>query len=194
VRPADEQEDRHLADAFGGGSAQPSTRAEGSSGLAKAVSDDPWLFRTSLLWPPVVAGMTILAGVLMLVAVFLPTFTSTGSTSVSRNAFELGANGGFSVEGIVGVVLGIVTLWAGISRFTPVRRPAFGALATLAGIAAGLLALVMGDAGNHLVQQSSSNGTLHNAAIGPGVLVMAVGALVTTAGGLFLLITARASR
>lgn len=70
------------------------------------------------------ASFTIIGGVIAGVSSFLPWVSGTGPfLSISRNAYELGANDGFSIEGIIVVVLGAIAIIIGIVWLTDTDLP-----------------------------------------------------------------------
>jgi hypothetical protein len=72
------------------------------------------------------AWLAIIAGVLAVVGSFLPwEHFSALFVTVNRNGFQLGANEGFSVDGLIILLLGMVTVIIGITKLTRTVAPRF---------------------------------------------------------------------
>ena len=138
---------------------------------------------------PAGGWLAIIAGALMVFGSFLPWVTEhTFLVTVSRNAFELGSDSGFSIDGVICVALGIVTAVIGIARLTRSAMPRLmQGSPIITGIAAALLVANRAPSINDLAREinSSSNG-LATASIGYGLWTVAVGAAVAIVAGLTL--------
>ena len=75
---------------------------------------------------PAGAWLAIIGGLLIGISAFLPWLTATALIDhVSRNGFQLGNNFGFSADGVVCIILGVVTVLVGIARLTNSATPRF---------------------------------------------------------------------
>jgi hypothetical protein len=125
----------------------------------------------------------------MIVGCLLPwvSYTTVFGGSLDRNAFQLGQDLGFSAQGLVGVVLGLVTVLLGLCRLNRARMPAWLAQSPLwPGIGAGIfLALAFPSA-------TSSTGVF--ASYGVGIWVFGVGVVTALGSALILRMTDTADR
>jgi hypothetical protein len=141
---------------------------------------------TATTTTPAGAWLAIVGGVLISIGSLLPWIAVASVVSISRNAFQLGANESLTVDGPICILLGIVTLIIGITRLTGSTMPRFIQRSSIiTGIAVGVL-LILDWSGLHdLVNQiNGTNGAI--ASIGYGYWVSGVGALVAIVGGLVL--------
>jgi hypothetical protein len=137
---------------------------------------------------PAGAWISLAAGVLMVVSAFLPWVTASGGfINISRNAMQLGDQQGFSVDGVVLIVLGLVTALIGVTRLTQAAVPSFIQRSPIiTGAAAGFVALDRLPAINDLVQRVHSASALISASVGFGLWVAVVAGALAIIGGLVL--------
>lgn len=134
------------------------------------------------------AVITILGGGLLLLSAFLPWMSARVIfATLSRNAFQLGNQLGFSADGLVLVLLGLVALLIGITRSVRASLPAFIQRSPIiVGIAAGLVPLLRVGSINSLAHQVSASSGLASASVGFGLWLAIFAALITIVGGLVL--------
>jgi len=138
---------------------------------------------------PVGAWFAIIAGVLLTISAFLPWLSASSSlASISRSGFQLGANDGFSADGVIALALGVVTVGIGIARLTNSRMPRWLTRSTIVtGIGAGLL--FASDIGSVVAWERGINDAhpqLFTAQVGIGLILLAVAAGVAVVAGLVL--------
>lgn len=136
---------------------------------------------------PVGAWIAIIGGGLSIIASFLPWVSATAFiVSISRNAFQLGAGNGFSPDGVILVLLGVISIVIGIARLTNsiipryIQRSPIVLGLGVAFVAINRLPSII-DLTNGPVNCSSCN-----ASIGFGVYVTFVAAGLMIVGGLVL--------
>jgi hypothetical protein len=132
--------------------------------------------------------LAIIAGAVIAASAFLPWFTAhVGFATLNRNAFQLGSNEGFSIDGILLLLFGAIAIAIGISRLTRSQMPRWLQRSSIAiGVFVGLviadrapeIALLA-----HTVQGDSS---IFSAGIGYGVWVAGVGAALAVIAGFVL--------
>jgi len=134
------------------------------------------------------AAISILGGGLLLLSAFLPWMTArVAFASISRNAFQLGNQMGFSADGLVLTLLGLVAILIGITRSLRASLPVFIQRSPIiVGIAAVLVPLVRVGSINSLAQKVSSSSGLASASVGFGVWLAIFAAVITVVGGLLL--------
>src|SRR2546422_2304697 len=132
--------------------------------------------------------ITILGGALAVLSAFVPWFTAQAAfVSVNRNAFQLGSGQGFSADGVVLLILGIVTILIGLGRSMRVTLPAFIQRSPIVtGIAVAIVPLLRVGSINDLVQRVRGASSLASASIGFGVWIAIVAGVVSIVGGLVL--------
>jgi hypothetical protein len=138
-----------------------------------------------------VAGalITIFGGVLLVVSAFLPWMSAHLLIApINRNAYQLGANGGFSADGLVLTLLGLVAILIGITRSQRATLPVYvGRSPIIVGIVGVIVPLARVGSIHDLVQQVNSNGSgLVSAAVGFGVWLAIFAGVITVIGGLAL--------
>jgi hypothetical protein len=134
------------------------------------------------------AFIALAGGALLAISGFLPWFTaSVLDVSVSRNGMQLGSGGGFSVDGLVVLLLGLEVLLVGIGRLAGFSMPRY---LQRSPIVAGAVAAIWTGLDipgiNNLVNQVRSGSSVVTAAIGFGVFVAIVGGLISILGGAVL--------
>jgi len=139
---------------------------------------------------PDVAGalITIFGGVLLIVSAFLPWLSAQAFVaSVSRNAFQLGDQMGFSPDGLVLVLLGLVAVLIGATRLMKASLPRWVQRSPIiVGIGALLVPISEVGAINDLARQVSTASDLATASVGFGVWLAILAAAVTVVGGFVL--------
>ncbi len=155
----------------------------------------PWPAATAIPMAPnattVPAGawMAIIAGIIMGVSALLPWLSASAfGQSINRNAFQLGNNYGFSIDGIVAIFLGVVTVVIGIVRLTNSRPPPF---LQRSPIITGVFAILVcvnrysgiNNVAKHVVQVS--NGEVSDS-ISYGFWLLGVAGLIAIVSGLIL--------
>ena len=134
--------------------------------------------------------MAIIGGALMIVGAVLPWVTASAAfgESLSRNAFQLGSNNGFSIDGVVAVIMGVITILIGIVRLTNSQSPRYlQRSAIVTGVIAILICANRYSALNNLVNSatSASHG-LATASISYGFWILGLGGAVAIAAGFIL--------
>jgi hypothetical protein len=141
--------------------------------------------------PPVGTCLSIGAGALIAVGVFLPwiSLTVLGRSGPSRNAFQLGAvDVTFSLEGVIALALGVVAVVIGAAGLTNSALPRFIQRSPIiVGIGAGVLGATRLSELNALVNNANpALKGLGSASIGPGFYTVAAGAGLAVTAGLIL--------
>lgn len=141
--------------------------------------------------PPVGACLSMGAGALIAVGMFLPwiSLAVLGRSGPSRNAFQLGAvNVTFSIDSVIALALGVVAVVVGIAGLTNSALPRFIQRSPImVGIGAGVLAATRLPELNALVNNANTAlKRLGSATIGPGFYMVAVGAGLAVIAGLIL--------
>lgn len=137
--------------------------------------------RTVLSWAILGGGVMIAAGTL-----FAWLTATTALISVSRDAFQLGANESLTADGPIVLVLGLMTMAIGIASITDSAMPRFSQkYALILGLAAAVyLGIEYRSVHNWVNQVSSSYAT---ASIGTGYWICCIGALITMIAGASIL-------
>ena len=134
------------------------------------------------------AWITLVGGVLLAVGSFLPWATAQiFVVSLNRNGMQLGQNDSFSLDGLVTLILGLVTVLIGVGRLSNFAIPRYiQRSAIVAGFAAGAIAIYDINSVRNLVdtQQSAAPGGVF--AVGYGIYVVVSGAVIAVLGGLIL--------
>lgn len=136
---------------------------------------------------PAGAWLAIIGGGLAAIAAFLPWGTArTALISINRNAFQLGDQNGFSIDGVILLVLGIVTVLIGISVLGAFSMPRFlQRSAILSGLAITAIALL--DISSLKDWADTVNATPYaSASIGFGLYAAAIGGVAAAIGGVVL--------
>jgi hypothetical protein len=137
-------------------------------------------------------------GVLAMIGAFLPWVTATvpGDSALSfpgltlnRDAFQLGNQLGFSADGVVLMVLGVVALVVGVTAVTPIAVPRWWQrIALLPGVLVTLVVFNRYGAIEQLVRTvKKDSGATLVASVGYGFWVAAIGGFLALAGGIILL-------
>jgi len=134
------------------------------------------------------AWLSVMSGVLMAVSAFLPWFTaSLLGVTLNRNAFQLGANDGFSADGVILVVFGVITVLIGITRLSRSSMPRFVQRSPI--ITGIVSAAVAGDripSVNSLIHNIQNSDSSIVASFGIGLYLAFVAGGVSIIGGLVL--------
>jgi hypothetical protein len=159
------------------------------SGSAAAPAPPATTRPSSTSTVPVGAWMAITGGALMAVSAFLPWVSAQAAfASISRNAFQLGNGNGFSADGLILVVLGLITVLVGITRLTKSAMPRYLQRSTIVtGIGPLLVAINRGPSIHSLVQHVNSSASgIVSASIGFGLWVAGLAGIIALVGGLIL--------
>jgi hypothetical protein len=139
---------------------------------------------------PAGAWFSILGGSLMAIGCFLPWLSASVyiGGGLSRNAFQLGDNLSFSIDGVIGVGLGAIAMVIGIARLTNSSMPRFiQSSSAVVGIGGAILVANRWQSLSDVVQKAQSVlGGLGNASLGAGIYMVAVGAGLSIIGGVIL--------
>lgn len=137
---------------------------------------------------PAGSVLAILSGAVMAIGAFLPWFTAhIGFATLNRNAFQLGNNYGFSIDGVLLLAFGAIAIAIGISRFTRSQMPRWIQRSPIVlGLAAGLVLVNRVPSINDLAHNVEGASSLLSAGIGYGVWVTGVGAALAVAAGFAL--------
>jgi hypothetical protein len=125
-----------------------------------------------------VSWLVLLGAAVLIIAAFLPWFTASAAfVSVSRNAFQLGQDEGFSIDGLVMVAAGIV---AGLVAIAHLRHTTLRV--KWSAIVAGLVAAIwagfdVANINQSLVDPVKAKGGV--ASVGFGVWLAVIGGVVT---------------
>ena len=145
------------------------------------------------------ASFAMLAGVLMIVGSFLPWMTATITTfstsaffgptidteTITRNGWQLGADKGFSIDGLLILIFGVITLLIGLTRLADSPMPRY---VQRSSIVTGLAATGIMIWATVQVQDFVASRELGiDANVGPGPAVVFVGCFFAVIGGLILL-------
>lgn len=152
-------------------------------GFPPAFTGGPELSASTL---PAGAWLAIVAGAFMALGGFLPWGTANTVLlgTINRNAFQLGNNFGFSIDGVIALGLGIVTAIIGVTRLTKTAMPRYLQRSPLVtGIVAVILVIVDAPGINSWASQLNNSSGATSAGIGYGLwLVAFAGALAVVAG------------
>jgi hypothetical protein len=136
---------------------------------------------------PAGGWLAIIAGLIIGISSVLPWVTASVPTeTVSRNGFQLGNHFGFSWDGVIAMVLGVITVIIGVVRLTNSSPPRFMARSAIAtGIGA---ALIFGNRYGDLQDYARQfNGSQFvTASVAYGFWLLAVGAGIAIVSGLIL--------
>ena len=105
----------------------------------------------------------------------------------NRNGFQLGADASFSVDGLIAVVLGVVTIVIGIARLTGTAMPRF---LQRSSIVTGIALVILGASDvasvSNMVQNVKSQSSAVIASVGFGLYIVIFGGVVAIVAGLIL--------
>jgi hypothetical protein len=133
---------------------------------------------------PAGGWFAIVGGGLLTIGPLLP-WVTVGLGAVTRNGFQLGQNDTITPDGPIVLILGIVTIVAGIVRLTGSLMPGWIQRSpVVTGIGAGLVLWANWSGLQHLVRTIQGAGI--TAAVGYGYWICAVGAAVAVIAGLVL--------
>lgn len=137
---------------------------------------------------PTGAFLAIAAGAVMIIGSFLPWFTAhLGVVSINRNAFQLGNNYGFSMDGVIVLALGLVTIAIGISRLTRSEMPRWiQRSCIITGVICGVFALSDVSSITNLAHRVENSSSLVTAGVGYGLPVTVVGSAIAVIAGFIL--------
>lgn len=136
---------------------------------------------------PAGAWLAIIGGLIIAISSLLPWVTASVFTvTLNRNGFQLGNDNSFSVDGVICIILGVVTVLIGIVRLTNSASPRFiQRSAIVTGIGAGLVyANRYGDLQNFVKGLNAKPDV--TASVAYGFWLLAVGAAITFVSGLIL--------
>jgi hypothetical protein len=124
----------------------------------------------------------------MAIGSFLPWFTAhLGVLTINRNAYQLGNNYGFSIDGVIVLGLGVVTIAIGISRLTRSEMPRWiQRSCIISGLACGLFALSDISGITDLAHRVENGSSLITAGVGYGLPITVVGAGIAVVAGFVL--------
>jgi hypothetical protein len=163
------------------------TQTGSPNGAAAGLSEPP---QTTAGTPPNVGGgvITICGGLLAVLSAFLPWMSAhVLLATLDRNAFQLGANLGFSADGLVLVLLGLVAVLIGITRAVRASMPPFVQRSPIiVGIGLAVVPAARVGSISHLAQSVSANSSLASASVGFGLWLAFFAAAITFIGGLVL--------
>jgi hypothetical protein len=123
--------------------------------------------------------MTVLGGFLIVLGSFLPWLTATAPFVGTMNT-----NGMQSGDGVITLILGMVTILIGVTRLTATNMPALlNRSAIVTGIVTGIVAGVAYSDAQQRVEAARSESELIIASVGAGIWALFVGAALAIAGG-----------
>ncbi|OPG02108.1 hypothetical protein B1L11_43175 [Microbispora sp. GKU 823] len=125
--------------------------------------------------------LTLLGGGLVAVGSFLPWVTITAPIlgTISRNGIDGGG------DGVVSLVVGAILFAIGLARVTASVPGWLQRVPIALGALAGLVAVVdFGSVNDKLAQLPSSSSAFVAASVGPGLYMVAIGAVFSVIGGL----------
>jgi RNA polymerase subunit RPABC4/transcription elongation factor Spt4 len=140
---------------------------------------------------PAGAWLALAGGILMAVGSFLPWMQASAFfVTLHRNGMQMGDNMGFSVDGVVTLVLGVFTCVIGLSRLLHFSMPSFLYRSSVAtGLIAG--AITVYDATQIHTFVASIGGENVAASLGYGLWVLLVGAALAILGGFVVRLAAK---
>jgi hypothetical protein len=124
------------------------------------------------------AWVFIIIGALVAIASFLPWSTaSVGVVSVNRNGMQLGPNLGFSIDGVIALILGLLVALVGITSLTRTAFPRWVQTSPIVlGIGVVILAIVDLSTVNSYVSHLHSEGL--TASVGYGLWIVLIGGII----------------
>ena len=137
-----------------------------------------------LVQNPIVPGatMTVLGGLLIVLGSFLPwvSFTAPFVGTVTRNGMEGG-------DGIITLILGVVTILIGVTQFTATRLPAFLHRSSIVtGAITGAVAIYDYLDVQRRIEDAKEQSELIAASVGAGIWTLIVGAVLAIVGGVLI--------
>jgi Zn finger protein HypA/HybF involved in hydrogenase expression len=137
---------------------------------------------------PAGAAMAVLAGVLMVVGSFLPWFTAhLGFSTLSRNGYQLGNHYGFSIDGVLVLAFGVISIAIGVSWFTRSQMPWWiWRSPVVVGLACVAVVILRIPGINGLARNVQSASSLVTAGTGIGVIVSIAGGVLSVVAGTVL--------
>lgn len=133
---------------------------------------------------PVVPGatMTGLGGLLIILGSFLPWLTATAPFvgTITRNGMEGG-------DGIITLILGVITILIGVSQLTATRLPTLLQRSSIAtGVITGIVAAFNYLEVQRRIEDANEQTELVAASVGSGIWTLVVGAVLAIVGGVLL--------
>jgi hypothetical protein len=126
--------------------------------------------------------MTVLGGLLIVLGSFLPwlSFTAPFVGTVTRNGMEGG-------DGIITLILEVVTILIGVTQFTATRLPAFLHRSSIVtGAITGVVAVFDYLEVQRRIEDAKEQSELIAASIGAGIWTLIVGAILAVVGGVLI--------
>ncbi len=134
---------------------------------------------------PIGAYLAVVGGTLMVAAAFLPWFLVTGLGSISLNGFHLGYAYAYSADGSIAVLLGVVTVFMGVSRLVYLKMSnVLQRLTLITGTVAGWLAVASAINIQRTWVDVVNSSSLSNGSIGYGLWVFSTGAALAIGAGI----------
>jgi hypothetical protein len=133
---------------------------------------------------PIVPGatMTVLGGLLIVLGSFLPWISLTAPFigTVTRNGMEGG-------DGIITLMLGVVTILIGVTQFTATRLPGFLHRSSIVtGAITGAVAIYDYLDVQRRIEDAKEQSELIAASVGAGIWTLIVGAVLAIIGGVLI--------
>jgi hypothetical protein len=137
---------------------------------------------TGLVRNQIVPGATMigLGGLLIVLGSFLPWLTATAPFvwTISRNGMEGG-------DGIITLILGVVTILIGVSQLTATRLPSLLQRSSIAtGVITGVVAIYDYVDVQRRIEDVKEQTDLVSASVGAGIWTLIVGAILAIVGGM----------
>jgi len=134
------------------------------------------------------AIITMFGGGMLVLSALLPWMTAQAlMITINRNAFQLGDRMGFSADGLVLTLLGLVAILIGITRAVRTSLPPFIQRSPIiVGVFAVFVPLLRIGSINALANQVSSASGLASASVGFGLWLAIFAAVITVVGGIVL--------
>jgi hypothetical protein len=137
---------------------------------------------TGLVRSQIVPGATMigLGGLLIVLGSFLPWLTATAPFvgTISKSGMEGG-------DGIITLILGVVTILIGVSQLTATRLPTLLQRSSIAtGIITGAVAIYDYVDVQRRIEQVKEQTELVSASVGAGIWTLIVGAILSIVGGM----------
>jgi hypothetical protein len=139
---------------------------------------------SGLMRNPVVPGatMALLGGVLIVLGSFLPWLTATAPLvgTISRNGMEGG-------DGIITLILGVVTILIGVTQLTATNLPTLVQRSTIVtGAITGIVAIINYLNVQRRIEDVREESELIAASVGAGIWTLIVGAVLAIVGGVLV--------
>jgi hypothetical protein len=134
------------------------------------------------------AWVTLIGGAILGISGFLPWFTAgVLAATISRNGMQLGQDDGFSIDGLLVILLGAIAILIGISRLSSFATPRWVQRSPIVvGLVAVLIVAFDIPSINNLVNNVRAQSSLATASLGYGVYVAIAGGVIALVGGLML--------